>query len=168
MLGGILACEALTASSTESEWEKGYEQVEEGVRLYEYLNMSMKVGVEVAAVDLRRQYNYQYSLTNDLVDESLALQRTNEAFSQLSVTSYPIPSQLPNITYNKTNYELINDLVANAYMIQLFTADPFVMDAAIKRSRTIMHTVYPTSIGEYYTRYTEEERSASDKDQQDQ
>ena len=134
LIMGIVACESLFFYTMRLKEQTQTTIVTNTSNIVYYMNSFNKLGLDVNYIDLNKHLNYTNNFTTfDLINQSLSLQVYAESMRYLSVSSFSMPSFLPNVTFSKLGFDIVMQFISNAYMIKQFQDDPFTQNLSISR-----------------------------------
>lgn len=119
-------------------------------QILSYYDSSIALGMRIDYVGLKLGYGYANTIsTNNALNLSLVLQGNNELLKGFTKNTYSLPSLIPGVTYSKPNYDMIVELLSNAYMIRQFSDDLFLQSTVLSRAQLSLYSIFAFSLGEY-------------------
>jgi hypothetical protein len=153
-VGGLLGLEAYFVQDAQSQALMEQKAMNTTQQVLAYYDSSIGLGMRINFVSLKKGYGYSNNISsNNVLNLTLALQANNEKLKGFTKSSYNLPSLIPGVTYSKPNYDMIVELLSNAYMIRQFTDDLFLQSTVITRAQLSLYSIFANSIGEYETNF---------------
>jgi hypothetical protein len=153
---GLLGCEGYFLGEAKAQAADEQDTMATASQVLSYYDSSIALGMRINFVGMKLAYNYSNTISkNNILNLSLVLQSNNEQLKGFTKNRYSLPSLIPNVTYSKPNYDMIVELLSNAYMIRQFSDDAFVQSTVLTRAQLSLYSIFAVSLGEYEANFVQ-------------
>lgn len=110
--------------------------------LMSYYNNSLTLQFNNVYTELRDYYNYSNTFfSTQPIAVTLRMQSINEFLKPYYISAYKLPTFTSKISYMQNNFELIENLVVNSYIYQVFKKDTFMRKIALDNNKLLIPVV---------------------------